>query len=887
LRILFRKDDVEAELSEEVRLHVEMEARELVRQGWKSAAARREAHRRLGGVERTKEWVRDERGGRLLDDLMQDIRFAARLLLKERRFTLAAVTVLALGIGANVAVFTMVNTVFLRGLPFPEPDRIVRIWTISQDARGSRSRPSEPTYERWRDEARSLSDLAAHTAASLSVSDDVVAPERVSAAYVSANLFRLLGQPPLVGRDFADEDDLRGASPVVVIGHRLWRDRYASDPSVIGRTLRTNGQTATIIGVMPPDMRFPGKVDLWLPRAQLPRRAGLRSTRLFDVIGRLADEVTLDQARAELATISVGLAEAFPETNANRTSYLQPYYEWTVDEEQIGMFFLLLQAVVPFVLLIACANVANLMLARSARRAREVAVRVSLGAGRGRVVRQLLVESVLLAVVAGVAGLGVAAAGLRWTEMVTRNMDDIPHWMTFTMDGTVFVFVAMVCLATGILFGVVPAVQASKTDVHQVLKDGGQSDIGGRQGRRWTGALIVGEVALTLVLLASAGFLVRSYLTLEGTNLGFDTSPLLTMQLSPALARYPELAQRRAFFQQVEEHLSSISAIDSVAVSNRPPIGYGNPYWLERDGRPMPAELDRLTVLRLFVSDGYFDALGVSLVRGRSFSPADGRPGQQTAVVNQRFVATYFPDQDPIGRRVRLVSQDGPLALDREWLTIVGVSPDIRQRLLQDPAPDLVIYQPHRLSASTLGVLMVRTRDEPAAVTAFVRDAVRAVDAELPVYNVQTMDQRLGEELWRYRVFGSMFAVFAAIALVLSAVGLYAVTMYSVSRRAPELGLRVALGARPRQVQWLVLGQALRHVVLGALVGLGGVLVIGQFFQRVPAFFDSPPLPVASPADPVTLVLVVLVLALAAALACLWPLRLAAHVDPLVALRMD
>ena len=474
-------------------------------------------------------------------NLWQDVRFGARLLVKDRWFTLAAATALALGIGANAAVFTFVNAVLVRGLPFHEPDRIMALYT--EDDRGRQRGASDLDFEDWRAESRTFSDMAGFSGAPVNVSDEGRAPERFQGAYVTGNLFRVIGQPPAIGRDFTPEDDQPGAEPVTIIGHRVWQNRYDSDPAVLGRTLKANSKVVTIIGVMPTDMRFPFNSDIWIPRAQLPPETqGRRDRRAMQVLGRLAEGTSVEQARVELASIGQRLAQAYPATNENMTPNLMRFNE-RVSGGQIRLIFLALQGAVAFVLLIACANVASLLLARSAHRTQEISVRVALGAGRWRVVRQLLVESVMLALIAGVGGFGLAAAGVRWFDAATQDVGK-PYWMEFTMDGTVFAFMAAVCLATGIIFGLAPALHVSKTDVNAVLKEGGRGGTGGLRVRRWTRALIVAEIALTIVLLAGAGFMMRSFLTLYRMDLGVDTSQLLTMRLYLPLTKYPELGPR-------------------------------------------------------------------------------------------------------------------------------------------------------------------------------------------------------------------------------------------------------------------------------------------------------------------------------------------------------
>jgi len=460
--------------------------------------------------------------------LLQDVRFAIRLLIKDRWFTLVAAVALALGIGANATVFTFVNAVLLRSLPIADPDRVVQI--NAMDAKGRRQAFSMLDF-RDLAAARSFSEVTAYTGGTANVSDEGRPAERFQGLFTSANLFRLIKQPPMLGRDFRAEDDKIGAEPVVILGYSIWKNRYSSDRSIVGRSIKINSGLFTVIGVMPADMQFPNNNDLWIPIGQVAPelRDSKRNVRSFQVLGRLADGVTLPQARSEVAALMTRLAHDFPDSNKDVTSAIDKLAD-RVNPTQIKLVFLSLMGAVGFVLLIACANVANLLLARSAARAREICVRVSLGASRWRIVRQLLVESVLLALISGALGYVLAIFGVRWFDSVTQNVGK-PYWIRFTMDGTVFAFLAAVCLGTGVLFGLAPALHVSKTDVNEVLKEAaGRSGTGGQRARRWAGVLIVGELALTLVLLAGSGFMLRSFFALYRQDLGsIDTSRLLTM----------------------------------------------------------------------------------------------------------------------------------------------------------------------------------------------------------------------------------------------------------------------------------------------------------------------------------------------------------------------
>ncbi len=812
--------------------------------------------------------------------IWQDLRFAVRLLIKERWFTAVAAIALALGIGVNTAVFTFVNAVLIRGLPFEHPDRIISLGTT--DARGRPLGLSKLDFQDWRDASRSFSGLSVFLGAPMNVSEEDRAPEQLSGTYGSANTFQLIGQRPLIGRDFRPDDDRPEAEPVVILGNGVWKNRYGSDPSVLGRVIKVNSLPCTVIGVMPPDMKFPVNNDLWMPFSKLPPEARdtKRDVRNLIGLGRLADGVTMAQARAELLTISGRLAQEYQATNKDIRSTIMTFNE-RVTGPQLRLIFLSLMGAVAFVLLIACANVANLLLARSAQRSREIAVRVSLGASRWRIVRQLLIESVLLSVVSSLLGLGLAIVGVRLFDAATTDVGK-PYWMTFTMDPIVFAFLAAVCLATGILFGLAPALHVSKTDVNEVMKEGGgRSGTGGPRARRWTSALIVVEVALTLVLLAGAGFMMRSFLALYQMDLGIETSHLLTMRLTLPLTKYPKPEPRTALYQRLEERLRGVSAIQASALTSNPPMFGGSLRQLAVDGRPAPAVERPPEVTVVIISPGYFDTLGMRLVRGRSFNDTDGTPGHESAIVNQRFVAMHFPGEDPLGRSIRLVdaSPPRPDVTPALTATIVGVVPTVRQRNFQEPDPDPVAYLPYRADPQRFATLIVRAEGDPGAITTLVREEMRAIEPDLPLFGIQTMDNLLAQLRWSFRVFGGMFAIFAAIALVLSAVGLYAVTAYSVTQRTSEIGVRMALGAQPEQVLWLVLRRAIVQLAIGIPIGIAGAFGVGRLLQIL--------LVQTSARDPMTIASIAALMIVVSIAACFWPARRATRLDPVSALRYE
>jgi predicted permease len=812
-----------------------------------------------------------------MSSILQDLRYAARRLVTDRRFTLAAVAALALGIGATSAVFTLVNAVLLRSLPFTEPDRIM--WLGTRDAQGRNFGVSQPDFEDWRSATRTFSGIALMQMGTVNFSADQRAPDQYDAVYISSNGFSLIGSQPAIGRGFSAEDDRPGAPAVVLLSHNVWQTRYGGDLSVVGRAISANAEPATIVGVMPPGMQFPFTTEVWLPASQRPTaqtRAG-RAGRLLMAYGRLADGMTIEQARTEMTGISGHLATQFPDTNKGITAVVTPFSEQIIGS-QIRVLFWSLMGAVAFVLLIACANVANLLLARASGRSREMAVRISIGATRWRLVRQLLVESVLLAFVSGVAGLGLAYAGIRWFD---ANLQDVgrPYWMVFTMDATVVAFFAAVCLVTGIIFGLAPALYVSRTSVSEVMKDGGRSGSSGMRARRWTTGLIVAELTLTLVLLSGAGLMIRSFLNLYRMDIGIDTSRLVTMQLIFPVRTYSSLESRASFLDRLEERLNGISTIEGVSSTNWLPASSASLRRFEIDGRSDMTGEQRPLVGMVAVGSRYFDALGVRMLRGRAFTATDGEPGREAMIINQRLAEMHFRGEDPIGKRIRLINDGNiPGAPKFYQATVVGISPTIRQRGFEAD-PDPVVYITHGQNAlmAMSANLIVRARSNPVAVAALLRQEIAAMDPDVPVTNIRTMDEVLARNRWPQRVFGTMFLVFAVIAIVLAAVGLYSVTAYSVAQRTQEIGIRMALGAEGKQVRWLILRRGIIQVAVGLTLGLAAALGTGRLLQGM--------LVGTGPADVLTLVSISLVLVTVAVMACFWPARRATRLDPVKALR--
>lgn len=817
--------------------------------------------------------------------LWEDIRFAGRLLVKDKWFTAVAAIALALGIGVNATVFTFVNAVLIRGLPISDPDTAMAVVSFDR-VRARTMGVSYLDYRDWRESTRTFSSLAAYTFMTANLSEEGQAPERYQGITISANGFQVLGIHPILGRDFVPDDDRPGAQAVALIGHGVWQNRYGLNPAVIGRVVRINDVPAVIIGVMPEGFKFPQNADLWQPLMTTPNiEAQQRNQRPLQVFGRLSPGTTREQAQGELITITQRLEKENPETNKDVQAQVQTFNE-NMNGGPIRTVFLSLMGAVAFVLLIACANVANLLLSRATNRSREIALRVSLGASRWRVVRQLLLESVLLAVLSGLAGLAIAAVGIRIFDRATQEVGR-PYWIQFTMDGNVIAFFMLVCLGTGVVFGLAPALHVSKTDVNELLKEGGRSGTAGVRARRWTGALMVAELTLTVVLLAGAGFMMRNFLTMYSFDPGIDTSKLMTMALQLPERKYPALEQRLAFYERLEERLNANPGIDAVTIVSNPPMQGGFLRRMVIDGKPLDQGQQAPNVTMLTIDPHYFKTVGLPLQRGRDLTDEDGMAGREATIINQRFAALHFPNQDPLGRRITLsIDLQGgappaggiPVSLTA---TIVGVVPNLRQRDFNLPDPDPIAYLPFRTDPRAFMNLVVRSSGDPTAMTPILREELRAIDPDLPLFNIRTMDESLAQQRWPFRVFGSMFAIFALIALVLSAVGLYAVTAYAVSQRTQEIGVRMALGAQGNEVAWLFLRRSFVQLAIGLTLGIAGAFGVGTLFSQTQLLVQQ------KAGDPITIGGIALLLAVVASLACLLPAKRATKLDPLVALRRD
>ena len=863
---LRHRDRAEDELDAELRDHVERQVADHVRAGMSAREARRRARLEFGGLDQVKELCRDARGTRWIEDVLRDLRYAFRRLARDRSLVALAVSTLGLGIGLNVTIFTMVHAIFVRGLPYDNPERIVNVWSGS-DLSSLYQRVSLPDFEDYRRDATSLSDLAAFTVDDrMSLSDGEHAPEPLNGSLVTPNTFRLLGQPILLGRDFLPADGRRGAERTVILGYRVWRDRYGADPDIVGRAVRVDGEPSTVIGVMPKEVRFPFRAEAWRP-LQPTETLDRRDARTLATVGRLRPGVDLEQAQTELSAIAGRLSLQHPGTNENTRAVVQTFNDWAAGAE-IELIYLTLMGAVAFVLLIACANVANLLIARSAQRAHEVAIRLAQGATRWQVVRQLSVESLVLGSAGGVAGLGVAAGGVRLADVLTRDME-MPPWMAFTIDAPTIAFFIGLCVTTTLLFGFAPMLHLAGAPVGQLLQESSRSGSYGIRARRLSSAMIVVEAALVLVLLGGTGLMLRSLDKLNRIDLGFDPDRVLWGEITLSARKYTP-GERIRFVAQLERRLNASPGVRAASV-----VSTRQTATIEVDGRPAPEELPAVVFVQS-VGSRYFESLDAPVLRGRALTEDDGRAGSEAAVVNARFAALFFDGEDALGRRIRIQGPDESMG---PWLTIVGIGSNIRIGDLRRREPSPVVYLPYRMEAGRGLGLQILTANAPATFVPQLRAAVHALDRDLPVYRAQSMATRFDDGRWWFVVLSGTLGVFAVFAAVLAAVGIYAVASCSVAQRTREIGIRIALGAQAHQIVWTTLGRVLGFVGVGLVLGLAGALAVGRVIESL--LVQIPPL------DPLTLVIVPLLFAALVAVACAGPVRRAISLDPSHVLRFE
>ena len=863
-------------MDEELRSHLQIRADDLERQGLSRAKAERQARVEFGGYERYKEECRDALGSRLLGDLIADVRYGLRVLRKNPGFTTVAVLTLALGIGANTAVFSVVSAVLLRRLPYSDPDRLV--WVNEFWPRLNNAMVPSPDFLNWREQNQVFESVVAYGGfgeLNLSGSGE---PERIDGIGVTWNFFPMLGIRPALGRGFLPEEDRPGGPPVVVLSHSLWQRRFRSDPNLVGKTITLDEKGYTVIGIMPDSFRFPGdwSPELFAP-SSLPPKAdwSARSLAIVGVIGRLKPGVTLERAKSDVITINhrsdkaVSLPPSFAQMRVGLQVRIATLHQHLVGDSRPVLLILL--GAVGFVLLLACANVANLQLARAAAREKEFAVRAALGAGRWRLARQLLIESFALAALGGVAGLILGAGGVALFRQL--GPQNIPGLKSAGFDPWVFAFIAAITAFTGVAFGLAPVFVASRLHLEETLKEARPSVPAGHSAQRVRDLLMVSEVALALVLLIGAGLLMRSFVRLTSVNPGFDPRQILTERIMLPLGKYTKPAEQAAFFENVLERLGKLPGIESVAAASSPPLTdvTRRTASVEVEGRPGPPGL-RPSTPECAITPSYFHALQIPLISGRYFTSYDADSAPRVAIVNEAFARRFFGGENPVGQRIRLGGPEG------NWYSVVGLVQNVRHLPLgTDPRAE--VFTSYLQDPSSYMTLVVRAISDPASLAATVRSKVWEVDRNQPVYDVATMQQRLSEAVTPQRFNTLVLGIFAAMAVMLAGVGVYGVMAYSVARRTHEIGIRMALGAQRQDVMRLVLRRGAWLAVFGISLGVAGALVLTRFLSSL--------LYNVKPADPATFFVVSLVLAGFAFLATYLPARRAAKVDPMVALRHE
>jgi len=831
--------------------------------------------------------TRDMWGWGWLEQLGQDLRFGARLLIKRPGFALVAVLTLALGIGANTAIFSVINTVLLRPLPYAEPERLVFIYNSTPGFGLPRAGLMEAEYLRLRDEARSLEQVSLYTTATLTLTG-AGEPERVTCGTASGDLFAVLGAPMALGRTFHREEEPRGRAQAVILSYGFWKRKFGGDPGVISQALTLDGRSYTIIGVLPqgfqppPELQAETAIELWLPPGY--NLAGPCCSHGLSVVARLRDGQTLEQAQAEADAIIAGVKKDYPQgfpKDGGKQIHIRPLQQEIVGDLRRPLWVLL--AAVFFVLLIACANVANLLLARSEARQKEVAIRAALGAGRGRIIRQLLAESLLLAVIGGGIGMVLAYWGLRLLPVL--GSEKIPRLQEIGLDARVLGFTFLTSLLTSVVFGLMPAYQAGKFDLQAALKEGGRAGMSSKGRSRLRSALVVAEVALSLVLLVGAGLLMKSFWRLRQVDTGFRPEQVLTLKLFPPASSYPDDQHVAAFYENLLQRVGSLPGVTDAAVVDAVPLGdRSGGTVMEIEGQPVEVSALNSAGWRV-VSPGYFRTLGVRLLRGRFLEEADQQQAQPVAVVNETLARAHWSDEDPLGRRIRLLNRP-PGQATTAFLTVVGVVADVKNDSLTE-APRQEVYVPLRQREAAIDgmgferqmTLAVRTSGEPLELAKAIRQEVGGIDPSVPVASVRTMEQILATVTVQPRFNMILLGIFAAVALVMASVGIYGVLSYSVTQRTQEIGIRLALGAGQGDVLKMVVSQGMLLALTGIVIGVASSFALTRLMAGL--------LYGVSATDPVTFAAIAFLLAGVALLACYLPARRASKVDPTIALRYE
>ena len=871
-----RREHMLADLEEEIREHIEIETRDNIERGMPAGEARRAALRKFGNVTRVKEDTREVWSAVWLEQLWQDIRYALRMLRKSPGFTAVAVLTLALGIGANTAIFSVVYAVLLRPLPFADPGQLVRVFDSNPHDQVEFDGLSYVDFEECREQNHAFTDMAANQAHELTLTG-AGEPSVLATNVVTPEIFSVLGVKPLAGRTFLPEDGERGAAPVVILSENLWRSRFGADPNLVGRSINLDKRPFTVVGIMPAGFRsllFTPREDIWIPLAQDPLFGSWMSRPVghwMRVIARLRPGVSIAQAQAEMDAMSARLAKESPAQDSGWAIHVEPLRQDIVGDA--GPALLVLLGAVGLVLLIACVNIANLLLSRASSRAREIAVRIALGAGRKRIIRQLLTESAVLGLLGGLTGILLAYWGVH--SLITLLPADLPRAQTIRVDGAVLAFALLLSVAASFVFGLAPSVFAADSSLQTGLKEAaGRSGESGGQ-RRARGFLAVAEIALAMVLLVAAGLLLRSFSMLTSVNPGFNAEHLVKADISLPQFEYSSPEQWTSFSNELLARVHSEPGLQDSALAAPLPLDEGNVnLGFEIAGNPpLPPGLN-LTADFTSVSPDYFRVMEIPLLRGRFFSEQDSASAPRVTVISEMMARRYFPNQDPLGRQLKFgFRPDDDVARE-----IVGIVGDVRDvSLSQNPGP--MMYVPFAQAPFWGGQMVVRSTLSTSSVAASIRAATHEIDKDLPVTDIETLPEALDASVAQPRFRTLLIGLFGGIALLLAAVGIFGVISYSVSRRAHEIGIRMALGATPKHVMRMVLGESAKLVLLGLALGVPAALGLTRFLSTL--LFG------VHPADPLTFLGVALLLTVVALVASYVPARRAMRVDPLVALRYE
>ncbi len=806
--------------------------------------------------------------------MLHDLRFAFRMIASHRWFSAAVIVTLALGIGINTTVFTLVNAVLFKPVPVPGGERIVTVANYNLTKPDERSGVSWADYLEYKAQNRSLEGIEALSRNQGTISEPGNPPERFGMARITPGLFTLIRIPVVLGRGFTPADGKSGAEAVVLLGHGIWKNRYAGALDVIGRAIQVNGAPATIIGVMPDGFKFPNNEDFWMPLvpdAELEKR----SNHGLELFALRKTGTSIATANSDLAVIASRLLTEHPDTNKDVGTLVRTFHE-TYNGDQIRVVFLMMLGAVGFVLLIACANVANMMLSRAIARAREIAVRVAMGATRWQIIRQLLVESVLLSLLGGLCGLGIALFGVHAFDLATQDVGK-PYWIIFAMDWRAFGYFALLSVLSGILFGLVPALQASRVELNAAMKNGTPG--GGSHRGRLTGTLVVLQFALTVVLLAGAGLMIRSFFAAQKLNSFVQPQSIFTarIQLPEGKGeRYAEPLARRQFFEKLLPELRALPGVNEVAATtNFPGLGTSERA-IEIEGRRSPDPKQPVRASFIVETANYLPAIGLPLLTGRGFTEADGDTGKESAIVSRAFAAKHWPGEEAVGKRLRFMENEK----GQEWMTVIGIAADLNQNPNNQNAPPLIHITYRQQPWGWMGV-MLRAAADPALLAAQVRAAVQKIDPNLPLFEVRTLTMALEKQRWFLRVFGTLFTVFALTGLLMASVGIYAVVAQTTARRTREIGIRMALGATAGNIARLVLSRGLIQLMIGLVLGLGGAFATAHLMDKTGFLIGI------SSHDPLVFTGLTFLLTGIGLVACWLPARRAARIAPTEALRTE